>query len=307
MSVRRNEGFTFVEVLIVMSVSLVLLTATLAVFNAMERNTKRNQDQNAAQTSARNGIDLLAQRLRNLANPVAAGGSIVQPIERATATDLVFRSVKPTGTVTGTNTFNVQRERYCVDSGGKLWRDTQTWVNADPGIPAGTACPGTGWTSTRVVAQNVVNDVRPVFSYIMSPTVSEQTSVAAASFPDVQAIRAELFVDPNPAVRPLETEISTRVFLRNQNRAPLADFTATCGASRQVVLNGSPSSDPEGGALTFAWYDGTTKIGTGVTYTTSSLSVGTHSLSLKVTDAGDLTTSAPPKTVTITSTTCAVS
>jgi hypothetical protein len=126
--------------------------------------------------------------------------------------------------------------------------------------------------------------------------------VGAAAYPDVQGIRAHLFVDVDEAVAPVESEITTRVFLRNQNRVPVASFTAVCGSNRQVVLNGSASADPEAGALTFAWYDGATKLGAGVTYTTSSLSVGSHSLSLKVTDSGDLTVSAPARAVTINAT-----
>ena len=50
---------------------------------------------------------------------------------------------------------------------------------------------------------------------------------APADFPSVVAIGTRLFVDPLPASAPNESTLTTRVFLRNQNRAPTATFTAT--------------------------------------------------------------------------------
>ena len=299
---RARDGFTLVEMLLVMTLSLIMLGATLAVFSTMERNSKRNQLQQEAQRDARVATNILALRLRNLANPVAAGTGTAQPIERAEAQDLVFRSVRSSGAPTTLNPFNLQRDRFCLGSDGNLHRYTQTWTGAAPGMPTGTACGTTvsGWGSPRVVAQHVVNGSRPVFSYLVGAApVTEQTAPTVASFSSISGIRTSLFIDAQPSLPPVETELSTRIFLRNQNRAPVATFTASCGASRQVVLNGSESSDPEGGPLTFRWFDGTTQIGTGVTFTTPTLSAGTHSLSLTVTDGGALTATAPAQTATI--------
>ena len=51
-------------------------------------------------------------------------------------------------------------------------------------------------------------------------------SPAAAPLADITAIRAEALVDVNPDKAPSAVRLS-RVFLRNQNRAPVAACTAT--------------------------------------------------------------------------------
>jgi prepilin-type N-terminal cleavage/methylation domain-containing protein len=313
--VRSERGMTLIELLIAMSLSLLLLGSTLAVFSTMERNSSRSQDQLDAQSEARVASELLALRLRNLASPtttsiIATGLSI----ERATAQDLVFRSVKSTGTPSAQNPTNVQRDRFCL-TGTRLYRQTQSWTAADPGLPTGACGVATGWTTTRVLAQHISNGARPAFTYLVSPsgTVSEQTSVDTTStdaVQSVQSIRSDLFVDAKPNVAPRETELTSRLFLRNQNRKPVSDFSVTCtGVNRGVLLNGSASSDPEDGPLTFEWRDGGVKIGTGVTYTATSLSAGTHSFTLNVTDNSSQSTLSSAKTATIAitpTTTCSV-
>jgi prepilin-type N-terminal cleavage/methylation domain-containing protein len=305
---RGNAGFTLIELLLVMTLSLLLLGATLAVFHVLAANTKRNQEQLEAQRDARTAVNVLAVRLRNLANPVASGSATIQGLERAQPQDLIFRSVRSAGPAPSGNAANIQRDRFCLAPGGDLYRQTHTWTAADPGLSPSTTCPGTGWTTQRVVAQHVVNGTRPVFSYLVgSGTVTEQDAVAAGGFAEVSGIRSTLFVDAKPGDAPQETTLATRVFLRNQNRIPTAAFVATCGAGGRVVLNGSDSSDPEAEPLAFQWFDGTTPIGTGATFTTLPLSVGTHAVSLKVTDGGSLSATASAQTATITSTSCAIS
>jgi len=69
------------------------------------------------------------------------------------------------------------------------------------------------------------------------------------------------------------------------NRAPTAeagpDQTVECGAT--VTLDGTASSDPDGDALTYQWSEAGVVLGTGATLTPS-FALGTHLLSLKVTD-----------------------
>jgi type II secretory pathway component PulJ len=306
---------TLIELLIAMSLSLLLLGSTLAVFTTMERDSSRSQNQLDAQGEARVASEILALRLRNLAAPTAGSVITIDPgksIERATAQDLVFRSISATGTPSALNPTNVQRDRFCV-TGTRLYRQTQTWTTADPGMPAGTCGVATGWTTTRVLAQHVTNGARPAFSYLSNPsgTVSEASTVDTtdvSAVQSVQSIRSDLFVDAKPNVAPREAELTSRIFLRNQNRKPTADFTVTCtGVGRGVVLNGSDSSDPEGGPLTFEWQDGGVAIpnATSVVYTALSLSAGTHSFRLKATDNSNQSTFSSTKTATITST-CSV-
>jgi len=66
--------------------------------------------------------------------------------------------------------------------------------------------------------------------------------------------------------------------------------------SEEVTLDGSGSSDPDGNIVSFVWTEGATQIATGVNPKVT-LSVGTHNITLTVTDNGGLTDT---DTVTIT-------
>ena len=309
----REAGFTLVEVLLAMVLMLVLLAATLAVFATMERGSRDNQRQNDVQRDTRVATDSLARRLRNLASPSdAAGATAQQPIERAEAQDLVFRTVNgDTTAATAANPQNLERYRYCLSSTKQLHVQRQTWTGADPGIPGAASCPGGGWPESRVVATGVVNAARPVFSYLLSPvgSYSEQSSVAPASFSTVVGIRSELFVDADTARKPRESTLTTRVFLRNQNRQPVAGFTAVVVSGRKIQLNGTDSDDPEGVQLAYAWYLDGVKLASTSATPTFNATVGTHSVYLKVTDVGNLSAQTPARTITCLSisTTCTVS
>ena len=69
---RREDGMSLVEVLLVMTLMLIVLGATLTTFNSFERKARDNQNLNEAQDSARRGLDLMARDLRNLASPTAS-------------------------------------------------------------------------------------------------------------------------------------------------------------------------------------------------------------------------------------------
>jgi len=315
----NNAGFTLIEVLLAMSLMLLILGATLTVFNAMERGNRDNQKLNENQQHARVATDTLAKRLRNLASPADPGASATsqQPIERATAQDLVFRSVNAQGPATSANPQNLERYRYCLGSDKKLYALRQTWTGAPPAVPADTACPGSGWPEQRVVGENVVNGARPVFHYELSAepgTYSETSTVAAADFAAAIALRTTLWVDPDVARRPSETSLATRVFLRNQNRPPIAalDVKPTSGA--KLTLNASGSDDPEGNPLQYEFFDGGQPLRDPVTNLvlppspsaiyTYKPSAGTHSLTVRVTDVGNLSATSTPHTASCNSTSC---
>ncbi|NLX60445.1 MAG: hypothetical protein GXY74_15315 [Phycisphaerae bacterium] len=74
------------------------------------------------------------------------------------------------------------------------------------------------------------------------------------------------------------------------NEVPLADAGVDIRAAdhnlddvETVTLDGSGSTDPDGTVSSYAWYEGAVQIGTGVTPDVS-LSVGTHTITLVVTD-----------------------
>jgi hypothetical protein len=253
MSRLRDERgeFTLIGLLVAMTLFLVVLGATLELFSTSEKINRDTQRRTEALDRARVGVDRLARQLRNMASPTPD-----QPkaIDRATAKDVVFQTVDPIGPNAGVNTANVKRVRYCLDGQGQLWAQNQRWTGTAPAAPSdgGTAttsggCPSVAWNDKTVISDDVTNYLaghsRPVFTF--SPT----TPLTA-----ITAVHVDLWLDLDTSRNPAETVLSSGVFLRNQNQAPTAAFTATASA-QGIVLNGSDSVDPEGEPLTYCWYD----------------------------------------------------
>ena len=301
----EESGFTLVELLFASVLMIVVLGATLAALTSVERTSATNVRQNDNQDQVRRALDGLSRELRNLASPT---DELPEAIARATASDLIFQSVARTKPSPSANARNTQRVRYCVDADAKkLWRQEQTWslVAAEP-MPTATQCPAApaagGWDTQRVAAENVVNGARPVFAYnAVEPT-------------QITEIRASVFADATPGRAPGESELETSVFLRNQNRAPIAQFTAAVNGT-SILLNGSQSSDPEQKALEYYWYDDTNTspcapapppevpqvgcVGEGIvfSYAPPPLQLGPKEVYLVVRDPAGLTHTAPTQAV----------
>lgn len=281
---------TLVEVLITSVLMLVVLGATLTTFNQFERKTSDNQKLNESQDQARRALDLMAHDLRNLASP-APGMPLA--VDRAQAQDVIFQSegkTKPAGSL---NAQNTTRVRFCLTTTTKtVFRQIQTWTTAlPPAVPGGACGDPAGWSSTLGVATDVVNGSRPVFTY------------NALALDEITEVSSQLFVDTTPTRLPAEVDLQTSVFLRNQNRAPTAVFSAVSMPGGSVFLNASESTDPEEKALSFDWYDAdisatptpAAKIGDGIVFTWST-TPGLHHVYLVVRDA-TLDTKSDTKTV----------
>jgi type II secretory pathway component PulJ len=274
---QREDGFTLVEVLITCVLMLVVLGATLGTFESFQRNVSVNEKQNQAQDTTRNAMDLMSRDLRNLASPTDE-----EPLalDLSEAQQIIFQSegrVMPAGSL---NEANTTRVRYCYNvATEKLYRQVQTWTTAAfPAIPDSTTCPGTAWPAdtTKLVAENVVNDTRPIFGY------------NAVDPRDVTEVNASLYVDVNPGTPPLESTLQTAVYLRNQNRKPSAVFSvALANAGTTIIMNASGSTDPEEKPLSFRWFvDGVEETGDGANDVvhTKTVSAGTHTVWVKVSD-----------------------
>jgi hypothetical protein len=277
--VSERGEISLVGLLVAMTIFMAVLGATLTTFEAFDSQAAGLARRTAAQDVARRGADRIARDLRNLAGPKQ---DMPEAVNLAAADDLVFLTVdavKPAGSLNGPN---VKRVRYCLEAATRtIWQQEQRWTGAaTPAVPATNACPSSAWDETTLLAPDVTNVARPVFTY--------DSTVNSA----ISSVGVDLFVDDQPGAGPPETKISTGVFLRNQNRLPLARFTATA-TSQGVLLNGSASSDPEGQPLEYHWYDGAAKIGEGVTFLHAVASGGSHTYSLRVYDPAGLEGYAP--------------
>jgi prepilin-type N-terminal cleavage/methylation domain-containing protein len=284
-----ERGVTLVELLVVIVLSGIVMGTTLTTFAQFEQTTGVNERQNAAQEQVRVGLAGIARELRNLASPT---DQLPEAVVRAGGQDLVFQSVSSNTT---------RRVRYCLDvSRERIWRQVQFEPFSEPS----TSCPDSAWGSERTSVQNVSNGTRPVFAY------------NATEVESISEITTTLWVDVNPGEKPGESTLQTSIFLRNQNRAPSAQFTAAVSGS-SVVLNASGSSDPESKALTYYWYDAgqsdnaeqcgtlpqevpqTGCVGSGIVYHYTPATAGTRQLHLVVRDSAGLTDAADPESVCV--------
>jgi hypothetical protein len=281
--IRDERGeMGLIQLLVAMSIFAAVLGATLITYQSFDTLSRRTVDRAASQDSARTSIDRLVRDLRNLASP-----TINQPqaVDRATDYDLVFQTVDPIGPNTGANAPNIKRTRWCLDmttpANEKLYVQDQKWTTLNtPAMPSTSGCPGSGWTTTTILASNITNTYngqsRPLFTF-------DSTTLTA-----IREVHVDLYSDIDPTKAPNETHITSGVFLRNQNAAPIASFTYATSGSSAIVLNGSGSYDPEGAALSYSWLDNGTKVGTGVTYSYPVTSNSNHSIQLQVFDPAGL-------------------
>ena len=289
---RGQEGYSLIELLVAMAIITVVVMATISAFVAFHKNERVNRLENESQDQARLALERLSSQLRNLASPT---DYVPASVEKAEPYDLVFLTVDAVKPVGSANARNIKRVRYCVgpvvNGRAPLIREQQTWQVVNPPPSFSTATCDTsgsgGWQKTQIAASDVVNTQQspavPIFQYTPGP--SDVTKITA--------IRADLYVDVNPGQSPQAVNLNTGVFLRNQNRVPVASCTTPIytGTGKQVALNGSGSQDPEGFSLKeYRWFvDGNTgtpdlKGVVGVWNGTS----GTHSFVLEVVDQGGL-------------------
>jgi hypothetical protein len=262
----------------------VVMLATFAALDSFGVATRANFSQNQAQSIARTAVDRLARELRSSGSP----GLPSAPIERADANELVFLTVDPSGPGGGSNSTSVERVRYCTDNSSRLWKQVQTWTTASPpSTPPPNACPHNSFGSQSIAASYVANQSRAIFTYDSSNPAT------------VGSVTVDLYIDIDVSRAPGEQRLSTTVFLRNQNRPPVATFTPTLTGSQHVLLNASGSADPDGDDVTYSWYDGSTLIGSGPLFDYASPTTGSHTFSVTVTDSTGLSTTSPTQTIAV--------
>lgn len=292
---RQEDGFTLIEVVVTMAITLVVFAATLTALGAFSNASKADTLRAEMQERARNALDRIAHNLRDVTAPNSKSPGA---LDQASEYSITFDTIDGTKVAGGENVTNAMRVRYCLGDTNPenetLFQQVKRWKTAEPpAVPAATECPdksASDWDETSKVATNVVNrdggQARPVFVY------------SATTTPQIVTVEANLYIDLNPNIQPDETQLTTAVSLRNANRPPVASFSATV-VNEHVLLNASESRDPEGLSLTYKWFEGTKQLSsTAETYETEKLSKGTRTYKLEVTDPAGLTSSTT-QTVTV--------
>lgn len=288
-SIRDERGFTLIEMLVTMSITVVIFGATLSLLDFFQSNNRFDQLRNENQDMARTTVDRLSRQLRNIVARTTSSGAVPGALEQAEDYAITFQTIDATKT-SSEGKFHAMRVRYCLEDSNPedeiLWEEVKRWEATEPEAPSSTACPDRTsghWDTFAQVVPHVTNRIggqtRPLFSY------------SAKETPEILAVNTDLFINITPKeTRPGESELTSGVSLRNANRRPIASFTATEEGNRTVRLNASASYDPDGLSLTYKWWDnGAELLTTSQQYVTPALSLSSkNKFKLKVTNPGGL-------------------
>jgi prepilin-type N-terminal cleavage/methylation domain-containing protein len=266
-SMRRQDGFTMIELLLVCVISLIIFGATVTAWTSVYRSNRALEGQQDNAESARVALDRAARQLRNLANPTV---NAVKTIDRATDYDFIFQTSDPSKTWV----------RYCLQTSGggntvdsaTLWESESTTPITSAPLDMRGACPGDGWAKQTAVVQGVTNQFggvdRNIFQYECSVDAPASCPSSDAEYSKIKNVGIGLWVDAKKGDLISELNVSTGVFLRNQNEGPTASVSVPHQlATRNWLLNGSGSSDPEERTLEYFWFEGTAPTAAQITAT----------------------------------------
>jgi prepilin-type N-terminal cleavage/methylation domain-containing protein len=161
-----EDGFTLVELLVAMTVSVLLLLATLGALDAFNNGVVVTSRLTDASDQARRQVATMVSVLRDAGAPTPVTGSAPTTVVQAGANDIVFLSTSwPGDSGTGASANHI--ERYCLDTAtGKVWFNGLKAGTAGSTTP-GAACPSTvsGWTSSLVTSNSLNSAADPLFVY----------------------------------------------------------------------------------------------------------------------------------------------
>ena len=216
-----ESGFTIVELLSALALLLVVLVAVLTTLNGFTSSAARQTRITDANDHVRKTMDRIVADLRQAAT-----------VEVADPNDLVYTVIE-----SGTDT---RRERICLSSAGRVWRQTFTTTNAAAtAMSSGNACPtGAGTASQIANLQSGNSATNPLFSY--------DTTTAN----DVRSVGLTFSLQSGEARRPVSSTLRASAFVRAHGEtAPSIDsnaITTTCSDTGLPTLTLSSSVGPLG-------------------------------------------------------------
>jgi type II secretory pathway pseudopilin PulG len=165
-----QAGFALTELLVTMTISTVILIATLGALDTFNSGVAENNRLTDAADSTRREVANVVRLLRDAGAPSPTSGSQPTTVLQAGANDIVFLSRSWPGE-SGVGATANHVERYCLNTTTKtLWFNGLKAGTSGSATP-GAACPSAaaGWTS-RVVLGNVLNTAaNPIFQYGSAP------------------------------------------------------------------------------------------------------------------------------------------
>jgi type II secretory pathway pseudopilin PulG len=222
---RQESGFTTVELLTALAMLLVVLVAVLVTLDGFTANAGRQTRITDANDHVRKTMDRVVADLRQAAT-----------VEVAEPNDLVYTVVE-----SGTQT---RRERICLSSGGRLWRQSFLTTNAAAtAMSSGNTCPTGAGTSSQIANLQSGNSATdPLFSYARTGTT-------------VRSVGLTFSLQSGEARRPVSSTLRASTFVRAQaETAPpinAGDISTTCDDTGQPTLTLSSSV----GALNVSYTD----------------------------------------------------
>jgi len=215
---RREAGFTLVELLVAMVISLVVIFAVLTTLDTFSRNAAQQTRVTDANDQVRAMMDRVVTDLRQAAT-----------IEVADRDDLVYTVVD--------SATQTRRERICLSPSKQLWRSSARG-SPPAALPPGSVCPNPGATQITPLKAlgSLGSPTNPMFRYDSGSPAS------------VRSIGITVALNAGNAGR---TDISTlraSAFVRSRGETGSAvgddDLTATCNSAGQPTLTLSSSVGP---------------------------------------------------------------